>query len=104
MKIWIGKDNALQYWKRHPAPAKRMAIYAFWQGDKFRRKPEFRLHKDRAPNYGLDGKRCGLFMAWLGLVVHIAPLDLIARLDRWPFRTLPTCGYSQHSGGGGTSY
>lgn len=74
-----------------------MAIYAFWQRDKFRRKPEFRIYKDPALNYGLDGKRCGLFAAWLGLVVHIAPVDFIARFDRWPFRTISACGFSQHS-------
>ena len=93
MKIWIGKDDAMRYWMSHPEREKEMALWAFWRRRYFCHRPRLEIVEDRAPNYGLRGKPCGLFFSWLGLTVWLTHVGMIARMDRWePFKT-PHCNY-----------
>jgi hypothetical protein len=93
MKIWVvderygsGQNPALLYRQQNPERIKEKALYALRQRDIYREWPRLSIVKDRAPNYGLTGKPCGLFFAWRDLVVWMANVDFISRLCPWRFR------------------
>jgi hypothetical protein len=62
---------------------------------KFRWSPQFSIVEDRHPYYGIHGTPCGFFFSWLGLILWVANVRIIAGMDRWEFRSPTKCEFIQ---------